>query len=245
MNQTPPVPALGKPAEYGELILDRRLLLFHQMGRFGGGSLLDVGCGNGAQTVTFAPLFDQVTGIDVVPEHIQRCTEMFQRLRLSHCRVVQYQGAIIPLADHAVGTVVCIETLEHVADESQTLSEIHRVLKPGGVFMITVPNKCWPFETHGANLPLLPWNRVPFFSWLPPSVHRRFAKARIYTRRGIIRLLASHGFTVDRVAYLTAPLDRIRWRPLRMLLLRSFFSSMSTRMPFLAPSIVVRATRRA
>ena len=35
-------------------------------------------------------------------------------------------------------------------------AECLRVLKPGGRFIISVPNKWWIFETHGADLPLLP-----------------------------------------------------------------------------------------
>lgn len=39
--------------------------------------------------------------------------------------------------DESVGTVVCVEVLEHVADPIRAVEEIHRVLKPGGVAILT------------------------------------------------------------------------------------------------------------
>jgi SAM-dependent methyltransferase len=39
--------------------------------------------------------------------------------------------------DESVGTVICLETLEHVADPIRAVEEMHRVLKPGGVLAIS------------------------------------------------------------------------------------------------------------
>ncbi len=78
-------------------------------------------------------------------------------------------------------------------------------------------------ETHGADLPLLPWNRVPFFSWLPTPLHERWARARIYTRGRILGLLEECGFVVEDVRYVTAPM---MWcpAPLRRLLRKTLLS---------------------
>jgi len=46
----------------------------------------------------------------------------------------------IPFASGSFDFVFCLELLEHVPDPFGTLSEIHRVLKPGGVLMLSVPN---------------------------------------------------------------------------------------------------------
>jgi SAM-dependent methyltransferase len=45
----------------------------------------------------------------------------------------------IRLPDHSVGTVLCIETFEHVFEVRRAFDEVHRILKPGGVFVITSP----------------------------------------------------------------------------------------------------------
>ena len=70
-------------------------------------------------------------------------------------------GGAVPLADGSVDVLTSFTVLEHVHDERETLAEFRRLLNPGGRLVLTVPNKWWIFETHGADLPLLPWNRVP------------------------------------------------------------------------------------
>jgi SAM-dependent methyltransferase len=45
----------------------------------------------------------------------------------------------ISLADHSAGTVLCIETFEHVFEVAKAFDEVFRLLKPGGLFVITSP----------------------------------------------------------------------------------------------------------
>jgi SAM-dependent methyltransferase len=45
----------------------------------------------------------------------------------------------ISLPDESAGTILCIETFEHVFDVSRAFDEVHRLLKPGGIFVITSP----------------------------------------------------------------------------------------------------------
>jgi SAM-dependent methyltransferase len=57
----------------------------------------------------------------------------------------------LSFADDSVGTVISVETLEHVADPHRGVQEIHRILKPGGVAIITsvmfmpIHNHPWDF----------------------------------------------------------------------------------------------------
>lgn len=240
MNQTP---ALGKPASYGDFVLTRRMQLIDSMLEFRGHALLDVGCGNGAQTLHYLPRFERMVALDVVAEHLDVLREKLEARRVHHCVPTLYDGSRMPLPDASFDCVVSIETLEHVASESTTLNEMLRVLRPGGWLVISVPNKWWIFETHGATLPLLPWNRVPFFSWLPGPVHARFANARIYTRGQIERLLRTAGFEVLESRYLTAPMDVIKNPRLAGLLRRTVFRGPSTSVPILSTSIFVTARR--
>ncbi|MGE3820049.1 MAG: methyltransferase domain-containing protein [Isosphaeraceae bacterium] len=52
----------------------------------------------------------------------------------------------IGLPDASVGTVLCIETFEHVFEVRRAFDEVHRILKPGGLFVITSPLN---FRIHG------------------------------------------------------------------------------------------------
>lgn len=237
-------PALGRPASYGDFVLTRRMQVIDSMVEFRGRALLDVGCGNGAQTVHYLPRFETVVALDVVDEHLDVLRDELQTRRIGHCIPTLYDGSLMPFPNSTFDSVISIETLEHVASETTTLQEIRRVLQPGGTLIVSVPNKWWIFETHGASLPLLPWNRVPFFSWLPGPIHARFANARIYTRGQIERLLTSVGFEVLASRYLTAPMDVVRNRHLAQLLRGWIFRNPSTSVPFLSTSIFVTARRR-
>lgn len=236
--------SLGKPAEAGQFILERRARLIRRHAPDLGGVLLDYGCGNGAQTIAFVADFARVVGVDVEAGHVQEFADAVARLGLDD-RVTPryYDGRRLPLGDGEIDAVISFEVLEHVADEQESLAEIRRVLRPGGWLALTVPNRWWLFETHGANLPLLPWNRVPFFSWLPKTLHDRWARARIYRRREIRKLVNDCGFSIRHAAYVTAPLDVLRWRQLRDGLRGTLFASDTTQVPFMATAVLVVAIR--
>jgi SAM-dependent methyltransferase len=244
-DPVPPRPSLGKPAEAGQFILARRHRLISQHVPLGPDQvLLDFGCGSGAQALLFAHQVGRVVGVDVVPGHV-RALQAAARAQgvAGRTAAVLYDGDRLPLADASVDVVISCEVLEHVADEATALREIRRVLRPGGHLALTVPNKWWVFETHGARLPLLPWNRVPLFSWLPGPLHRRWAQARIYRRGPLVRLLARHGLTVEHTAHVTAPLDMLPAGGLRDRLRRTVFRADTTVIPMLATAILAVARR--
>jgi len=202
--------------------------------------MLDFGCGNGAQSFSFAADFDRIVGVDLTLSSLQQLMSWRGEAPIYP---VLYEGGPLPIADASVDRVTSFEVLEHVRDERQALAEMHRVLRPGGQLVISVPNRWWIFETHGADLPMLPWNRVPFFSWLPKSIHDRYARARIYRRREILALLQATGFTISDSVYVTAPMDVLPWQPLRTLLRSTIFAPDTTALPFLATAVLVVAKK--
>ena len=68
----------------------------------------------------------------------------------------------IKLQSNSLGTVICIDTLEHVQDVKKAVDELHRVLKPGGLCIISsVMN--FPIHEHPSDY----WRFTPFaFAWL-------------------------------------------------------------------------------
>lgn len=206
---------LGTPTQY-DYALPR---LRHELSRpflpGGGGRMLDFGCGNGANTVLFADEFTAIDGVDVEAERVDEATAAAAGLGIDNITYQTYDGDVLPFDDETFDHLTSYEVLEHTRDDAASVAEIRRVLRPGAAITISVPNKWYLMETHGFDLPprWMKWNRVPLLSWLPTSVHERYAQARIYSKRRIVALLEQGGFEVLAHDYIMPPFDKVQ-RPL-------------------------------
>ncbi|MCL2682704.1 MAG: class I SAM-dependent methyltransferase [Bacteroidales bacterium] len=231
---------LGKPAESTNKIIQRRLNLVDTISEFKGAqlSLLDIGCGAGASLIRLAPDMKHCLGIDINDYHSAEFEKLCEESQLSNCdfKVMNIEQEHI---QNQFDRIICFEVIEHFADENKGVSAIYNALRSGGIAAISVPNKWWIFETHGAKLPLLPWNRIPFFSWLPKPIHERFSNARIYTRKRIVKLLEKHGFTVVKTNYIMAPMDILQNGKLKNFLQNRVFRKDVTKNPMKSTSIFV------
>jgi 2-polyprenyl-3-methyl-5-hydroxy-6-metoxy-1,4-benzoquinol methylase len=97
------------------------------------GRALDLGCGDGRLTQLLHA--EELTAADVSRVALERA-----RARLPRARLVELEpDASLPLADGSFDLVLCAETIEHVRDVQLFLSEIRRVLVPGGELALTTP----------------------------------------------------------------------------------------------------------
>jgi len=234
---------LGKPADNNDLLVWRRIDLVKAYPDFLDSNLdmVEIGCGNGNTAVPMAKHFKSVMGLEYASVHAQE----FEALRAAQGAENAAFGVWDIMAkpyEPAADRLVSFEVIEHLPSDDG-VANYAKSLKVGGIAAISVPNKWWIFETHGAKLPLLPWNRVPFFSWLPRPLHERWAHARIYTKQRICSLLEQHGFEIEKVEYIMAPMDVIKWGPLQRFLRRWVFNSHTTKIPFKAVSILVFCKR--
>jgi ubiquinone/menaquinone biosynthesis C-methylase UbiE len=204
----------GQPIRYGYKGIEKRLAALRVMHCWQGVRALDVGCGNGAYTLAIGCEAALVWGIDIDRRWLN---EFICHPQITPTiGVGQADGEYLPFPDAAFGVVFCIETLEHVAHERAALNEMRRVLRNGGTLLLTAPNKWFPFETHG--LRGIPYSYfIPFASWLPEPLHRRYANARIYTERSIRRSLEETGWRDIRIDWMLPPFDMLRPRELQPL----------------------------
>jgi SAM-dependent methyltransferase len=95
-------------------------------------SILDVACGNAELLKVLQQAGHVVTGVDVSPVRVQR-----NRSQIPHL----FEGFAeeLPLPGASADVAIAFECLEHVMDLDRTLREIHRVLRPGGALLVTVP----------------------------------------------------------------------------------------------------------
>jgi 2-polyprenyl-3-methyl-5-hydroxy-6-metoxy-1,4-benzoquinol methylase len=235
---------LGKPADADDLIIQRRINILRRFPQFVGKDLhlLEIGCGNGNTMLKLASDFERVTGLEYAKAHMQEFEMLKKAEKADNAEFVPWDIMEAPYTPQA-DRLLSFEVIEHLPAESGVVNYAASV-KEGAWCAFTVPNKWWIFETHGARLPLLPWNRVPFFSWLPKPIHERFANARIYTKKRIKNLLENSGFEVKEMLYVTAPMDVVKWPPLKNFLRKNVFGNDTTSIPFKAVSIFIIAQKR-
>lgn len=115
--------------------------------------VLDVGCGDGMfAKISFANKSknnDHIidTGLDLKESRIEEAGKLH-----IYKKLVTYDGRKIPFAENSFSTVVSNCVLEHAEDIESVLSEIYRVLKPGGVFVTTVMAQPWEEHLFGSLL---------------------------------------------------------------------------------------------
>ncbi|HOB19244.1 MAG TPA: class I SAM-dependent methyltransferase [Candidatus Atribacteria bacterium] len=98
-----------------------------------GKRLLDFGPGDGWPSLLVAPFVKEVVGVDSSPKRVETCIENARRLGISNARFVSYRsGSRLPFEDDSFDGIMAASSIEQTPDPKQTLSELYRVLKPGG-----------------------------------------------------------------------------------------------------------------
>jgi len=100
------------------------------------GDLLEVGCGEGRGINWLLPRVATYSAIDKIGEVVQGLTQKFPTGKFISGNIPP-----LPYPDSAFDCVVSFQVIEHIADDHLFLKEISRVLKPGGVALITTPNR--------------------------------------------------------------------------------------------------------
>ncbi len=165
--------------------------------------VLDVGCGYGYGTRILSGEFRTI-GIDVNEDIINSAL-----IRYGHdsmCDFAVYDGTKIPYIDEVFDAVVSFQVIEHVLDDENFISEIHRVLRPRGMFILTTPNKSLRLKHREK-----PWNKY----------HKReYTWQELYdvlsTKFQDIRIMGVHGsekvrqMETDRIKHVRFPYNLIK-----------------------------------
>lgn len=235
---------LGRPAAFHDRIIQRRLNLVEAIPNFTGKdlSLLEIGCGSGASLFMLSAKMKTCVGLEITNEYEAEFNDYKTKQGIQNC-TFQVADVVESKPAQQFDRIISFEVIEHLSDESG-MQYYFDALKDDGILALSVPNKWWIFETHGAKLPLLPWNRVPFFSWLPRPIHEKFANARIYTKQRIQSLLEAYGFEVIDSQYIMAPMDVLPSGMIKDWVINTIFNADTTAIPFKSTSIFVVARKR-
>ena len=113
----------------------------------GGCRILDVGCGPGVMVPDLLKRDFEVWGIDLSEEMIRNANAVLpddaSRDRI-HLDVGDVEDLQFP--DQFFDAVICMGVFEYLSSYDKAIEEIHRVLKPGGMAVITIPTRICPYE---------------------------------------------------------------------------------------------------
>jgi SAM-dependent methyltransferase len=171
----------GEPSYVWRAGQERRLQMLARWTTLENARVLDAGCGVGMYTSKFRERYTPyVEGIEY---EFERALEA----QASTPHAVVAANEHLPYPTGYFDTVLSHETLEHVTDDRASARELVRVLKPGGRVAVFVPNRWYPFETHGHY-----WRgeyhfgNTPLINYLPDVWRDKLAPhVRVYTRRSL------------------------------------------------------------
>src|SRR5262245_7444063 len=103
-----------------------------------GKRILDIASGEGYGSQMLAETAVSVVGVDIDQASVTHANETYKRRNL---RFLIGCATQIPIDNSSVDFVVSFETIEHLTDHHQMMSEIKRVLSPGGILVISSPDK--------------------------------------------------------------------------------------------------------
>jgi SAM-dependent methyltransferase len=140
--------------------------------RCAGRDVLEAGCGEGYGADLLADVATRVIGLDYDEQTVAHVRARYPRIDMRHGNLAE-----LPLPAGEVDVVVNFQVIEHLWDQAQFVTECHRVLRPGGVLLMSTPNRIT--FSPGRDTPLNPF-------------HTRELNAAELTE-----LLVDAGFTVE------------------------------------------------
>lgn len=195
----------GNPSFVWRAGQNRRLKMIRDAaGERARGQVFVDGCGVGMYLAHLSSEARQAVGLDI---EIERTFEAHQIAD----EVVCGAGEHLPFATNSFDLILSHEVLEHVEDDQEAVSEIVRTLRPGGRLVVFVPNRGYPFETHGVF-----WRgkyhfgNIPLVNYLPRVLRDRLAPhVRIYTSGDLRRLFTGLPVRVVQRAVIFGAYDNI------------------------------------
>lgn len=116
--------------------------------------LLDIGCGSGVTSVSFAHMGFRVEGIDISQNNIASSDRLARRYDLAErCNFQTMPAEKLAFEDQSFDVIVGVDVLHHV-DIARAVPEFHRVLRPGGVAVFKEPFEAPLLEAIRDSLPV-------------------------------------------------------------------------------------------
>jgi SAM-dependent methyltransferase len=156
--------------------------------------ILDIPCGRGF----YLNMFRYVSGCRLVGAELDWDVIQKAQTNVGHLPNLTLNNVNIyamPYPDNTFDAVILSEILEHLERDVDGLKEVYRVLKPGGVVAITVPNADYPFWWDPINRTLEYLFKRPIRSGMFAGIWANHV--RLYTRDQLRESVKAGGFIVE------------------------------------------------
>jgi SAM-dependent methyltransferase len=130
--------------------------LLNNRERFAGKKIVDLPAGNGITSRIIQEIGGHPIPLDLFPEYF--------KVEGLHCQRANIADSL-PMENGKADALICQEGIEHFADQMKAFKEFNRILKPGGVLLITTPN----YSNLRAKLSYLLSESERFGSIMPPN----------------------------------------------------------------------------
>lgn len=168
-------------SEHGLELAARKALLRRALRPLSPGSaVLDAGCGVGTFSRFLADQGLAVTGVDIAANAVAHARKRYPELEF-HAAALE---AGLPFKDARFAAVWCSEVLEHLFDVHAALTELNRVLRPGGLLVLTTPY-------HG-----LAKNLIITLKGFDRHFNPYLSHIRFFSRRTLLACLDHAGFAL-------------------------------------------------
>lgn len=149
-----------------------------------------------------------VLGVDLSPEAINYARANYQAANLSFLLADVLKSG---LAENSADVIISFETIEHIKDHNKFLSELKRILKPGGLLILSTPNKASSFKSLFSFRPINPSHvREYRKKSLEKMLAQYFTDINFYGQKKILKrsILSLPGYLVNKIFGNLAKLEK-------------------------------------
>lgn len=187
---------------YWDSVMDCRASVLDNVSA--GDVLLDYGCADGTFTVELAERAgaSRVLGVEVYEPHVRAARER-------GIEIVTADEGMLPVRDETVDVATANQVIEHLADTDTFVREMHRILRPGGTFVVSTNNLAsWhnivallcgaqPFPSDVSSNPDI--GKLVAFTGGDTGGWSSWTHLRVFSHRALIEIMRVHGFQVEMV----------------------------------------------
>lgn len=138
----------------------RSELAYIKAKEFISGKVLEIGCGNAYAVEELLPVVDEYVLLDKM--QTEAINDLLKQEKVKFIKAVVPPMTFIP--DNSYDFVLCFQVIEHIRKDIDFIKEIYRILKPGGQFLVTTPNRSMSLSRN-------PWH---IREYLPKELERAF-----------------------------------------------------------------------